>query len=107
MVNIDVHEESGENSSQGVIITFTEKPFIEQISVIKQLFNEAVESGCKEITIDFEKVDYLCSTSLAELVRMKKIATEKKLNLKMLHLSAYIMEIFRTTRLLKFFHDEI
>ena len=107
MVSVDVHEESGDGKSQKVVLTFSEKPFIEQVTNMKQLFNEAVQSGCSEIVIDFARVDYLCSTSLAELVRMKKITVEKGIILKMLNFSTYVMEIFRTTRLLKFFNDEI
>ena len=105
---IDITTKKASNSkSDSVVIVFSTDPFVEQLEHIRNSFDSAVDKGYSEIIIDFEDVDYLCSTSLAELVRMKKIAIEKKFTLTMVHVSAYIMEIFRTTRLLKFFEDQI
>ena len=105
---IDITTKQPNNSkSDSVVIVFSKEPFVEQLEHIRNLFDAAVDKGCSEVVVDFEDVDYLCSTSLAELVRMKKIAIEKEITLTMVHLSAYIMEIFRTTRLLKFFEDQI
>lgn len=106
MTEIDGSGGTGGTSSERYVITFSEKPFVDQLNEIQSQFNDAIRSGCQEISIDFERVDYLCSTSLAELVKMKKIASSKKMKVRLLNLSAYIMEVFRTTRLLSYFSNE-
>jgi anti-anti-sigma factor len=92
--------------SRKYVITFSEKPSIDQLNDVQKQFNDAIKSGCVEISIDLKKVDYICSTSLAELVKMKKIANMKKMKLRLENLSHYVMEVFRTTRLLDYFRNE-
>lgn len=106
MAEIEARDATSGSISKKYVITFSEKPFVDQLNEIQSQFNDAIRSGCQEISIDFERVDYLCSTSLAELVKMKKIASSKKMKVSLLNLSAYIMEVFRTTRLLSFFSNE-
>jgi len=86
-------------------IVFSEKSAISQIENVRELFDKAVEEDCDKITIDLEKLEYLCSTSLAVLVRMKKITVEKTIEFELANPSSYILEIFRTTRLLEFFKN--
>ena len=106
MVNINYSDIVKAENSNGFLIAFSAKPAVEQIETIRREFDAAVEAKVTEVIVDFENVDYLCSTSLAELVRMKKAALKYGISLSMIHVSAYIMEIFRTTRLLGFFQDE-
>ena len=52
--------------------------------------------GVTELTMDFEKLDYISSAGLRVLLSAQKIMS-KKGSMKVIHVSSIIMEIFEVT----------
>ena len=62
---------------------------------LEKEINEAIE-GVKELTIDFEKVEYISSSGLRVLLAEQKVMN-KQGSMKLINVNDTIMEIFEVT----------
>ena len=67
------------NSSENhVLISLSGSIYVEEAAHIRESLIDYVAKGHKNIIIDFEKVDYIDSCGLGELVAIQKRAMQKE-----------------------------
>jgi anti-anti-sigma factor len=59
--------------------------------------------GVRTVLIDLDAVNYVNSTALAVLVRLRKESLDRGLDVQLVNVTPHVMDILRTTRLVSFF----
>ena len=90
MLNINKSIENGKATFtlEGRLDTFTAPKLEEEL-------NDSLD-GVNELTLDFEKLEYISSAGLRVLLAVQKIMN-KRGGMKLIHVNETIMEIFRIT----------
>ncbi len=73
------------------------------IGELKKILNELINSGKKNILIDFENVFYIDSAGLGTLLDAMKKLKEKNQELGILSISKDLLEVFTATKIAQYF----
>jgi anti-sigma B factor antagonist len=88
------------------VVNFVEKKILDELNIkeIGDELSELVDQHNKDkILINFENVEYLSSAALGKLITLSKKMQAKKGQLKLCEIAPSIYEIFKITKLNKFF----
>ena len=88
------------------VVNFVEKKILDELNIkeIGDELMELVEQHKKEkILINFENVEYLSSAALGKLITLNKKMQSRNGQLKLCEIAPSIYEIFKITKLNKFF----
>ncbi len=88
------------------VIRFIEGGGASELEKMTKLIERHNKEGVTTFLLEFEGVNYISSTAIAILVRLKKFATDNEKDLQLINVSQQIHEILRTTRLLNFFFPD-
>ena len=80
--------------------TLTVTPVGELDSMTSPIFEEEMRqhlSGVSSIIVDFEKLEYISSAGLRVLLALEQFLEQKNAEMKLIHVSEPIMEIFELT----------
>lgn len=88
------------------VVSFVEKKILDELNIkeIGDELMELVEQHNKDkILVNFENVEYLSSAALGKLITLNKRMQAKNGQLKLCQISPSIYEIFKITKLNKYF----
>ena len=74
-----------------------------QLEDIRLRFQRHLNGGVTTVLVDLDGVNYLNSTALALLVRLKREGAEANVDVQLVNVTHHVMDILRTTRLERFF----
>jgi anti-sigma B factor antagonist len=89
------------------IVGFVDSNLIFETALIEEVGHELqsllTERGCKKILIDFDRVQYLSSSMLAQLTKLAKEAARDHCQLKLTGLGPVLKDAFRISHFDSFF----
>ena len=95
-----------EPQGEVMVVNFVEKRILDELN-IKEIGDELMElvdqHGKDKILINFENVEYLSSAALGKLITLGKRLQAKNGQLRLCEIAPSIYEIFKITKLNKFF----
>ena len=91
--------DSTEDSGGTAIIVMAPVADLDKIEDMEQRFQDFLASGIAQFLIDFSECDYVNSSVLAMLVRMKKRVVDIPGSLSLVNVPDGILSILRTTNL--------
>ena len=100
-----------QSNSDVLVVYFNDAQILDE-SKIQQISEELMAVVDKvphgKLLLNFSEVKFMSSSVLGRLVHINKKCKADKIDLKLCHISAEIMEVFRITRLNKVFdiHDD-
>lgn len=95
-----------------LVIRYTQARILDETAIgsIDREVNALIDkTEDPNVVLDFSKVAYMSSAMLGRLVRLQKRCKEYKVNLALCGITSDIMEVFKVTKLNKFFsiHPDI
>jgi anti-sigma B factor antagonist len=90
-----------------LVIRYTQARILDEATIgsIDREVNALIDkTEDPNVVLDFSKVGFMSSAMLGRLVRLQKRCKEMKVHLALCGISKDIMEVFRVTRLNKFFN---
>lgn len=85
------------------VIRLAEGSTSAQIEDLSSRFARHAADGVTTVLVDLDGVNYLNSTALAMLVKLKHDGAARTVDVQLINVSHHVMDILRTTRLERFF----
>jgi len=88
-----------------VVVSFTQSTLVDDqmIQQVGRQFDKlTLEAAAdRKLLLDFQKVDFMASAMLGQIIRLNKQCRKDKTQLKLCNISPNIMEVFKITNLTK------